>query len=316
MRKAIFLFLFLGYFSAQAQQLPLQSQFNDLQGVINPAAINANYTRSGYGLNFGINHRTQWTGIPNSPKTSILQMDYVYENDPVGLIFGGHLIKDQASRLGVIGAYGKIGALISSDPKNSGFSMGISGGVVQYAIDTREAKLIDTDDQAVFLANDQKIYPDVGFGVSYYKKVGRKDDLIYGGISVPQIFGLDLAYKNGDNHFFNVKRVQHYYAQLGYMKNLPRDASYLEFSSWIKYVNGAPINIDANIKYQITDLIFLSSGVNSSGLYNGQVGLEFDDKIGNDNIIRLSYGFNAPFFGDSPQFGNAHEISLSIGLDQ
>lgn len=315
MRSVLFFLFLMWSFFAQAQQLPLQSQFNDLQGVINPAAINTNYTKNGYGLNFGINHRTQWTGIPNSPKTSILQADYLFESDPVGLVFGGHIVKDKVSRVGVTGFYGKIAAVFSDDLTNGGLSVGLSGGLVQYSVDTRNAKLIDVDDEALSSINNNKLYPDVGLGVSYFKRIGKNDDLIYGGLSVPQIFGLDLAYRNEDNNF-NIKRVQHYYAQLGYLKNIGKEASYLEFSSWVKYVNGAPLNIDANLKYQITSIFFLTGGVNTSGLFNGQVGMEFDDVIGNDNVVRLTYGFNAPFFGDSPQFGNAHEIGLSIGLDR
>jgi len=231
-----------------AQQLPLQSQFNDLQGIINPAAMNTNYLYSNYTFNIGVNHRLQWTGIPNAPKTNILYADYVYENGPFSLISGGHIIQDQVSRIKTTGFYGKIGGLFSSDPKEHGLSLGLSGGVVQYAINTQNAQLIDEDD-VLALTKTNKLYPDIGFGVAFYKRLHKNDDLVFGGLSVPQILGLNLAFRNDENNF-DLKRTQHYYAQIGYLRNLYRETSFLELTSWIKYVKGAPVNIDVNLKYQ------------------------------------------------------------------
>jgi len=313
MKKLLFLIVMsLGRFSAFGQQLPLQSQFNDLQSVINPAAMNTNYLYSNYTFNIGINHRSQWTEIPNAPKTNILHVDYVYENGPFSLISGGHIVQDQVSKIKTTGFYGKIGGLFSDNPKETGISLGLSGGIVQYAIDTRDAQLIDEDD-AVAFAKTNKLYPDIGFGVAFYRRLHKNDDLIFAGLSAPQILGLNLAFRNDDNSF-DLKRTQHYYAQIGYLRNLYRETSFLEFTGWIKYVKGAPINVDANIKYQITDLLYIGSGLNSSGIYNGNVGLELNNKIG-DNIIRLNYGFGAPFFSTSPRFGTSHEIGLFIGFN-
>ena len=299
-------------FPLTAQQLPLQSQFNDLQGIINPAAMNTNYLYSNYTFNIGVNHRSQWTGIPNAPKTNILYVDYVYENDPFSLISGGHIIQDQVSRIKTTGFYGKIGGLFSSDPKEHGLSLGLSGGVIQYAINTQNAQLIDEDD-VLALTKTNKLYPDIGFGVAFYKRLHKNDDLVFGGLSVPQILGLNLAFRNDENNF-DLKRTQHYYAQIGYLRNLYRETSFLELTSWIKYVKGAPVNIDVNLKYQITDLLYIGSGLNSAGMYNGNLGLELNNRIG-DNIIRLNYGFGLPFFSTSPQFGSSHEIGLFIGIN-
>ena len=310
MKKLLFLIgIILTGLPVIAQQLPLQSQFNDLQGIINPAAMNTNYLYSSYTFNIGINHRSQWTGIPHAPKTNILHLDYIYENGPFSLISGGHIIQDQVSRIKTTGFYGKIGGLFSDDPKETGISLGLSGGVVQYAIDLRDAQLIDEDDALAF-AKTNKLYPDIGFGVAFYRRLHKNDDLVFGGLSVPQILGLNLAYRNDDNNF-DVKRIQHYYAQIGYLRNLYRETSYLEFTSWVKYVKGAPVNVDVNVKYQITNLLYIGSGLNSSGMYNGNVGLE----LNGDNLFRLNYGFGLPFFSTSPQFGASHEIGLIIGFN-
>ena len=313
MKKLFFLLVtILASFPAIGQQLPLQSQYNDLQGILNPAAVNTNYLYFNHIFNIGINHRSQWTGIPNSPKTNTLHLDYVYENGPFSLISGGHIIQDQVSRIKTTGFYGKIGGLFSDDPKETGISVGITGGIVQYGIDTRDAQLIDEDDALAF-AKSNKLYPDVGFGVAFYRRLHKNDDLIFGGLSVPQILGLNLAYRN-DNNNFDLKRTQHYYAQIGYLRNLYRETSFLEFTSWIKYVKGAPVNVDLNVKYQITNLLYIGSGLNSSGMYSGNVGLELNNRVG-DNVIRLNYGFGLPFFSTSPQFGASHEIGLSIGFN-
>ena len=310
MKKLLFLIgIILTGLPVIAQQLPLQSQFNDLQGIINPAAMNTNYLYSSYTFNIGINHRSQWTGIPHAPKTNILHLDYIYENEPFSLISGGHIIQDQVSRIKTTGFYGKVGGIFSDAPKETGISVALSGGVVQYAIDTRDAQLIDEDDALAF-AKTNKLYPDVGFGMAFYRRLHKNDDLVFGGVSVPQILGLNLAFRNKDNEF-DVKRIQHYYAQIGYLRNLYRETSFLEFTSWIKYVKGAPVNVDVNIKYQITNLLYIGSGLNSSGMYNGNVGLE----LNGDNLFHLNYGIGLPFFSTSPQFGASHEIGLIIGFN-
>lgn len=312
LRALILCFFVFG--QLHAQQLPILGQFNELQGVLNPAALSTNYLYSGYTLNMGLNYHTQWAGMPNAPKTSTLQVDYIHPRKSVSLITGGHLIKDQVSRVGTTGLYAKIGGVISKAPQDYGVSMAIHGGLVQYAVDTRNPQLIDEDDVLIFDKNKQ-LQPDIGFGVSFYTRLGKNDNLIFGGLSAPQILGTNLAYRNDDNNF-DLKRARHYYAQAGYLINLDKDFTFLEFTTWIKHIKGAPLNTDISLKYQITEMLFFGTGINSAGVFNGNVGIELFNKFSGDNIIRINYGFGAPFFGKSPQFGTSHEIGIYIGFGQ
>lgn len=310
----IYIFLILGILgntSLISQQLPLQSDFNNLQTIINPGSLNMNYLYSEYRLNIGVSHRNQWSGIKNAPKTNLVHADYFHDGNAVGIISGGYIIQDKVSKIKTTGVYGKIGGLLSDDPYYHGISLGISAGLVSYSIDTRDAQLIDKDDVLAYSLNNT-LSPDMGLGVAFYSRIGQKD-MIFGGLSVPQLLGLDLSFKNDQNKF-DVKRIQHYYAQLGYKKGLSNDESYFELSSWLKYVKGAPLNVDFNLKYQINEIIYLVSGFNSSGFVLGGFGIYLNDKIGYNNLIAMRYGVSAPFFGDSPRYGISHELGFSIGL--
>ena len=58
-----------------------------------------------------------------------------------------------------------------------------------------------------------KIFHDAGLGVYYYRQLesGLLDgDYIYGGVSIPQVVGLNLSFKDDNGEFFT-QRIQHVY---------------------------------------------------------------------------------------------------------
>lgn len=291
-----------------AQQLPLFTQYREYQTIINPASVGSNYLTSETNLSFGASYRSQWTGLENGPTTATLRVDHLFENSGFSLLSGGYVMHDQTGPTGFTGLYGRIGGLISDDPYYGGIAVAISGGVSQFRVKGSEIRLYD-DNEAI--VDENTLYPDVGFGVFAYKQINRKD-YIYGGISVPQILGLDLSIKN-DQRDYQVTRVQHFYASAGLIKFF-RDDSFIEPSVWVKYVENAPVNADFNFRYRMKTNFWIGMGASTGGNFHAETGIILGQS--GDSIFKIGYGFDYSFSRFGPFAGTTHEVNISYSLSQ
>jgi hypothetical protein len=138
---------------------------------------------------------------------------------------------------------------------------------------------------------------------------GREgSDIIYGGLSVPQIFGLALTVTN-ESGSYNFQRVPHYFATAGYYKFIG-EQSFIEASTWVKYVKGAPINLDVNLRGQISEFIWLGAGYSTARFVHTEVGFLFGD----NPRFKFGFGYDHSFSTIAPFFGAVHELNLSILL--
>jgi type IX secretion system PorP/SprF family membrane protein len=314
-RILLLFFCFLVAGLAKAQQLPLFTQYQENAGIINPAAVNSNYILYENNISFGLSYRKQWVGIANSPETQTLYGEYMYaETGSFGWIAGGYILNDQTGPTSFTGAYGRIAGIITDDPYYGGLSFGLSFGAVQYRVDVSEIRLTEPDD--ILTADDQsRIYPDFGLGVYYYRQLesGFLDgDHVYVGASVPQVFGLNLQFKD-DTGDFTTERVQHFYGMFGLYHYL-REGSYFEPSVWVKYVPNAPLNIDFNLRYQMVSNFWIGTGVSTSGNYHFEAGYIIGENAGWDSNLKIGYGFDYSFTTFGPDAGSAHEINLSYSF--
>ena len=258
----------------------------------------------------------QWQGFDGAPKTSVLRGEYLHPTGgAVSLLSGAYVINDQTGPTGFTGLYGRVGGLLSDDPYYSGISVGLSFGAVQYRVNSSEIRLRQSGD--ILDGQDvNQLYPDVGVGVFAYTLLDGgifNDDYLYGGISVPQVLGLDLAFQN-DNGEFVTQRLQHYYAMIGLYKFF-RDEGFLEPSVWIKYVPNTPINVDVNLRYQLAQNFWLGLGGSSSQSMHIEGGFLLGDNLGFNNTVRIGYGYDYSFSSHGPYTGGAHEINVSYSID-
>lgn len=300
-----------------SQQLSLFTQYRENQTILNPAAPGSNFLGYGQNLSFGATYRLQWQGIENSPTTAVLRGEYLYESGgSFNLLSGGYLINDQTGPTGFTGLYGRIGGVLSDDPEYGGISAGITVGAVQYRVNTSDIRLRDEND--ILAADDQrKIYPDVGLGIFAYKQFDGgflSGDYVYGGISVPQVIGLDLTFKD-DNGEFYTKRVQHYYAMIGLYKFFGDDG-FIEPSIWVKYAPNAPVNIDFNLRYQLAQNFWVGLGGATAKTMHVEMGLLLGENLGFDNTLKIGYGFDYSFSTFGPYTGGSHEVNITYSLDK
>ncbi len=299
--------------SAFAQQLPLLSQFQESAGVLNPAAVGSTYLFYGQDLRIGATHHSQWGDIEGSPRTSQLVAEAFYDDyGPVAPLAGLYFVNDQTGPSGLTGLYAKIGGVLSDDPASYGIAAALQVGVNQYRLRISELEL--RDNETILAADDDgRVYPDAGLGVFAYTSFGRSN-YVYGGLSAPQLLGLDLMFRGNEGDIVT-QRYRHYYAQAGAIFGLTKQ-SFLEPSVWVKYVPDLPVNVSATLLYQTETALFLGVGGTSAKAIHGELGLVLGDREGYGTQFRVGYGFDYAFTSFGPYAGATHEINLTYSLDR
>ncbi len=303
----IFLYISLPVF---AQQTPLFTQYRENYSIINPAMLSSDYLLREQNLDFGVSLRTQWTNLDNHPVTQTVKGNFLFENRGVSILSGGYLINDKTGPTSFSGVYGKIGGLLSDDPYWGGISMGLTIGVQQLRVDASE--FVTRQEGDILATQDQtKIAPDVGFGFYYYKRFDKgwfSDDLVYAGISVPQVLGVNISFQEGDQDF-NIRRQQHVNLIAGYYKMLDNN-KFIEPSVWLRYVANAPLSLDVNFRYHVNQSIFFGMGGSIGRTFHFETGFVIGQQL------RIGYGFDFPFNTIGPVGRSTHEINLSFALER
>lgn len=308
-------FLLLAIFSGsllQAQQVPLFTQYREHASAINPAAVSSNYMAFGQNGVVGFSYRSQWMDIPNAPKTTVVHGSYFIDDlSGVNFILGGQLLNDQIGPQGFTGLYARAAGVISDDPEYGGISIGLAAGMVQYAVKANELRARDLTDILV-TQNQSQFYPDVSIGIFAYQQLGGAldGDYVYGGFSVPQVFGLDFSVTGDDGQEFLTKRTQHFYAQAGWIKYFWND-SFIEPSVWVKYVPNAPVNVDFNLRYQFAGALWIGAGGSTAKTAHLEGGVFLGDNLGYESNLQIGYGYDYSFQSFGPFVGGSHEINLA-----
>ncbi|HPB53466.1 MAG TPA: PorP/SprF family type IX secretion system membrane protein [Saprospiraceae bacterium] len=303
----------------QAQQLPLFTQYREVQGLINPASISHDYFLEKYNANLGITYRNQWTDINGHPVTAAIKADYIVvpANSSFSLLTGAYYLSDRAGLTNRQSAYVRLGSIYSQNPSESGFGLGINIGQVWNSFNFGEVKLTDPQDINIDKVSNFN-YLDLGIGTYYYKKLKSgplKNDQFYVGVSVPQIFNQDYVIKNGTNEFV-VKRVPHIYAHAGYYKTMS-ETMYIAGSFWYRYVHGGGSIADVNARIYLFDKLWFGAGASTAGTLHVEAGtilgkyFNFNDKFN----LKIGYAsdFNLGYLAKN--LGLSHELNLILFLD-
>jgi type IX secretion system PorP/SprF family membrane protein len=307
------IFTFFSVATTQAQQIPLFTQYREMHGVLNPAAIPYGFMTNRNKSAIGVSHRRQWGGMQNPPTTQILRGEYfAADRTGVALLTGGYFINDKTGPTSYTGLYGRIAGVITSDAEVGGVSFGLALGGVQYRLQTSQLKLRDADD--IRTTEDRsKFYPDLSIGAFWYQKMGDfSDDYVYAGASVPQMIGLDLNITDG-NKTLQYERVRHYYATAGWY-HFFGEGSFLEPSVWVKYVKNAPVNVDFNLRYQAANTFWVGAGSSVSGNIHAELGFIAGKNFGFDSNLRIGYGFDYTTQNYGSFVGTTHEINIGYAF--
>ena len=316
MKKFIFiqlglLILFLP--NTTAQQLPIFTQYTEMQTYLNPASIAIDYLQYNRSNTAGLSYRYQWTQIEGAPNTLLGRYEHVKEGNNL-VVLGGYVLRDQVGPSSVNGVYGRYAYMIRpSLESNFIFGIGLSAGILQYRIKTSELDFQANDQLA---GESQSDYiPDfaAGFNFIYYPEYGTK---WYGGISIPQIFGIEATFKGLNDHLLSIQKKLHVYANAGAIFAIGQQG-FLEPSIWVKYTSNIPLHIDFNVRQKFLNNFWLGLGYSTSKSMHFETGIILKEVINLKNaVLRIGYGFDYGISSISHHLGTVHEINISYAWNR
>lgn len=300
MKKITILILTFFYFGKiEAQQLPQISQYMLNNYAINPA-VSAMYDY--YQVKTTI--RNQWTGLSESPKTTILSI-YGKKNEKVAL--GGTVFND------ITGPTSRIGGTISyayTLPINGklNFSLAISGGFTQFRLIKSTISVQQADDPFIQGGDIVRTLPDAIFALNFFTEKW------YLGLSVPQLLSTELNLmdedfaRRYDTTSVNGKLSSHVFVLGEYIYVINKDFTFKP-NLFLKYVSGSKTQIDLGVKTEYKQLLW--TGVNYN--INNQLsplglllGYNISDKF------NIGYSFGVPSSSTSSYQSGSHEFMLGF----
>ena len=242
-----------------SQQLPIFSQY-----LLNDYAYNPAIAGSNDYYDVKSNHRYQWVGITDAPRTYTLSLNGPSKNKKMG--FGGMVFTDHVGptrRTGFQASYA-YHLNITSDVK---LSLALSAGMLEWKLDGHKIELYDLNDQVLVNNVMRAVVPDAKFGFLVYHKDW------YAGGSIPNLLASQLSFSNTDNTGLS-KLKPHYYLHGGYVFHLNDDVD-LEPSCMIKFISPVPVQFDIMTKATWKQKVWLGVAYRTMDAASAMIGYLF-----------------------------------------
>ncbi len=275
--------------SLLSQQMPQYTQYLMNSYVINPATAGSKPFFEGK-----INHREQWLGITDAPRTNIISV-----NGPIGenMGVGGYVFSDISGptrQLGVSGSFA-YHLKLNSDIT---LSMAMYGSLLQFVIDGSKISNVTTNDPVLSAGLQSSIIPDAGVsGYLYTEKY-------FVGVSLAQLTHTRIKYKE-INDKTSGRLTGHYYLMGGYNYQI-NDDFLLQPTLLLKYVN--PVPVQAEIMAMCTYKEKVSAAL--SYRTGDALGLNLGYTFANHLAIGYSYDVLVSNIGNYSS--GSHEVMLSV----
>jgi len=293
MKKTLLIFLFIvSIVKLIAQQLPQYSNYMINDYVMNPAIGGANpYFEA------KSNNRYQWVGITDAPRTYILSVNGPLKSLKMGL--GGLLFTD------IVGPTRRTGFYLSyayhlKVAEKIKVSMGISAGLLQFAVDASKITLRDPSDNIISSGYQSVILPDFGAGIYVYST----DKKWYAGVSVPQIAQNKIKFFDYTTSTLS-KLATHVYATAGYKFSLNDDFK-IEPSTCIKYVTPAPLQFDIGLRAIYKDKIWIGGAFRYLDAVSAMIGYTMQENI------TFAYSYDFTTTNIKKYSTGTHELMIGI----
>lgn len=279
---------------AEAQHLPLFSQyfFNDF--AINPAVAGSN---DWYDVRS--NHRYQWAGITDSPRTFTLSMNGPSKNKKMG--YGGYVYTDNVGptrRTGFQVAY-SYHLKINTEIK---LSFALSGGLLQYAVDGSKITTHDPGDAVISTGYQSSLVADFKFGFYLYSKK------FWVGGSVPQLLSNKLFFF--DSQQFSASQLWfHYNLSAGYTFDINDDFQ-IQPSFLVKYVKHIPMQLDAMARAIYKEQVWLGVSYRTMDAISVMAGYTYR------NNLSIGYAYDLTQSNIKNYSSGTHELMLGIRFIQ
>lgn len=288
--RVSFLICFLQGVVVFAQQLPQYSQYMLNDFVLNPAIAG----RSDY-WEAKSNNRYQWAGIPDAPRTYIVSLQGPLKNQHMGL--GGVIYTDivgPTRRTGINLSYAyhiKLGA-------NYKLSLGINGGIVQYAVDGSQITTHDAGDPIMTQNYQSVIVPDLGAGIYFYSKK------LSVSLGFPQIYQANLKFFADQTSNQSVL-TPHFYGLASYKFDLGKDFV-LEPCVLVKYVSPVPVQVDGGLRLTYNKMIWIGANYRTHDAVSAMLGYMFK------NWLMFGYSYDYSITAIRKYNSGTHEVMIGL----
>jgi len=250
--KALILFLLLLTNPGYGQQNIQLTQYIFNSISVNPAY--AGYKEEWFGQ---LGLRSQWTGWDGAPKTGVLSVDGVL--DPVERRHGVGLTvtADALGAQSATGVYANYALRLQLDRADEHrLSLGLAGGVTQYALDGNKLNPLDENDPVLPIGKIGTWRPDIRLGVYY------SNSRWYAGVSVQDLFaGTDSGedFQFNQNSLESIYRNIHGYFIAGALFEL-EPGLLLRPSLLVKDDFRGPTSLDINAMFVFNDKFWIGAG--------------------------------------------------------
>lgn len=261
----ILLALCFSFGNSYAQQNPASTSY-----LFNPILYNPAFAGHYQTPEFVVSGSMQGASVPGAQKNAMASVNAPLYDERVGL--GASVTYETYGVTSVTGLYGSYAYKLVSKNRNSytdwgfypnTFSLGLLAGVTIYEEDLTA---LTTDNDPNFATNVKEAVPGFGFGV-YYSK-----NRFSIGISAPQ-----LIKSRTDDENLNISR--HYYLTSGVKLNMGSKGWIFNPRTLVKYVNGAPLQIDLLSTFLYRDALELSLGYRSHSSVIASTGMTFSKNL-------------------------------------
>lgn len=274
-------------YNAHAQQQVMFTQY-----MFNGLAINPAYAGSHENISLSALARTQWTGLDGAPQTQTFTVHSPIRNQRMAL--GGMFLHDNIGVTNQNAVYAIYAYRIPVSEKGR-LAFGLQGGAQFY--NAQFTKVSATDPR--FASDVKFVNPSIGFGMYY------NTERFYAGLAIPQLNQTDFDTKNPDS---DSRLVRHYFFSTGYIFDL-NHALKLKPNLLVKYVAGAPTEIDLNANLLIKDVLWVGGSWRSFDSFDALLQLQITDQL------QVGYSFDFATTTDLSRVnGGSHELMLNYRL--
>jgi type IX secretion system PorP/SprF family membrane protein len=278
----------VGAIPAIAQQLEQFTQFR-----FAPLAYNPAFTGNDKYFNALALHRTQWTGIKDSPRTYFMSLDAPSKSGKMG--FGGVIYTDVAGPTRRFGAQGTYAYKVQITDETK-LSFGLSFGLTQFSIDGSQIDLRESGDPSMTGQLESELKPDASFGLVYYS------DNYYVGLSADQIFNNQLELFPGDG---DSKMAVHYYLTGAYKFKVSENFD-IEPAILIKYVQPVPVQFDLTARVIYNSNLWLGGSYRTNDAAAVYAGYDIMD------YLTIGYSYDITTSELKQYSDGTHEIFLQF----
>ncbi len=264
---------------------PVYSQY-----MLNGLALNPAYAGSRDVFNITLGYRNQWVGFDGAPITQTLSAHTPLRNENIAL--GVFLHNEQIDVRNNTSIYMNYAYRIPIG--NGRLSLGLKAGGVLRNARWSNLSLHDPGDIVFTEPGTSDLLPNFGFGAYYYT------DRYYFGASIPYF----LSDSTRDAKAVSYHNIKDYNYLVTGGVVLGKGDIKVKPGFLLKYNAKNPLQIDANLSFIISDLIWIGASYRLEDALVGLVKLQLSDQL------RLGYTYDYSLGQLSKYNNGSHEIVL------